>query len=240
VWACFDWSQIEYRLIVNDAAHFNMRGADAVVDIYNNDPQHADFHQIVADMTGLPREHAKAINFGCAYGEGAAKLCADLGLSEPDGRRLLREYHRRAPFMRPIMEHRMDVVERDHQLRTLFGRIRRFNKWEIWRGGNAIYLDHWVPGSRLAHTFKALNARIQGSAADIMKAAMADIWTSGVCDVLGAPHLSVHDELDFSAPDSNAGREALAEVKRLMENVVDISVKLTVDAKTGKNWGECK
>ena len=56
----------------------------------------------------------------------------------------------------------------------------------------------------------------------------------------GAPHLTMHDELDFSAPENKAGREALAEVKRLMESVVDISVKLTVDAKTGKNWGACK
>ena len=63
MWACFDWSQIEYRLIVNDAAHFGMRGADAVVDIYNNDPQHADFHQIVADMTGLPREQSQGDQF---------------------------------------------------------------------------------------------------------------------------------------------------------------------------------
>ena len=160
----------------------------------------------------------------------------DLGLSEPEGRRLLREYHRRAPFMRPIMEHWMEVVERDHQLRTLFGRIRRFTKWEIWRGGKAVYLDHWVPGAKLAHTYTALNARIQGSAADIMKAAMADIWASGVCDVLGAPLLTIHDELDCIAPESKAGREALAEIKHIMENIVDISVKLTVDAKTGANW----
>ena len=73
-----------------------------------------------------------------------------------------------------------------------------------------------------------------------MKAAMSDIWASGVCDVLGAPHLTIHDELNFSAPKNKVGREALAEVKRLMEEVVDISVKLTVDAKTGATWGACK
>jgi DNA polymerase I-like protein with 3'-5' exonuclease and polymerase domains len=239
VWACFDWSQIEYRLIVNDAAHFNMRGAGAVVDIYNSDPS-ADFHSVIAALTNLPRDAAKTVNFAIAYGEGVAKLCADLGLSEPAGRRLLREYHRKAPFMRPIMEYWMGRAEQDYELRTLLGRRRRFTKWAIRRGGKTIYLDHRVPGAKLAFTYAALNARIQGSAADIMKYAMSEVWTSGVCDVLGAPHLSVHDELDFSAPENKAGREALAEVKNIMESVVDISVKLTVDAKTGKNWGACK
>ena len=238
-WACLDWQQIEFKLIVNDAAHFGMRGADAVVGRYNTD-KNTDFHEIVASMAGLPREQAKAVNFGLAFGEGVTKLCADLGLDEWEGRRLLREYHRKVPFMHSLMEHWMEKAERDHQVRTLFRRIRRFARWEIWRGGKAILLDHRVPGARLARTYAALNARIQGSAADILKVAMSDIWASGVCDVLGPPLLSIHDELDWSVPKSKAGREALAEVKRIMENVVDISIKLTVDAKTGANWGVCK
>jgi DNA polymerase I-like protein with 3'-5' exonuclease and polymerase domains len=238
IWASFDWSQIEYRLAVNDAAHFGFRGADEVVDLYANDPT-TDFHQVVADMTSLPRDRAKTVNFGILYGEGVVKLCRDLGLDQMAGEQLLREYHRKAPFMRPLIEYWMEVAHRKHQLRTALGRIRRFNKWELRRAGKRIPLKNKVPGARLV-TFTALNARIQGSAADIMKAAMSDIWSSGVCDVLGAPHLTVHDELDFSAPESKAGREALAEVKRLMEEVVDINIKLTVDFKTGKNWGMCK
>lgn len=237
-WASLDWSQIEYRLAVNDAFHFGFRGADAVVDLYASDAA-TDFHQVVADMTDLPRERAKTVNFGILYGQGAAKLCRDLGLDERVGNQLLREYHRKAPFMRPLMDHWMEVAERKRQLRTLFGRIRRFNKWAITRGGEQIVLDHRVPGARLV-SFTALNARIQGSAADICKYAMSDIWASGVCDVLGAPHLTVHDELTFSAPPGKAGDEALAEVKNIMENVVDISVKLIADLKVGKNWGETK
>jgi DNA polymerase-1 len=238
LWACFDWNQIEYRLIVNDAAHFGFRGADEIVEKFNTDPK-ADYHQVVADMTGLPRGQAKTINFGIAYGKGAASLSVDLGLDQAAGGRLLREYHRRAPFMRPLIEHWMGVAHRKRQLRTALGRIRRFNKFELLRAGKRIPLKHPVPGSRLI-TFTALNARIQGSAADIMKAAMSDIWSSGVCNVLGAPHLTIHDELDWSAPDTKAGREALAEVKRLMESVVDLAVTLTVAFKTGKNWGEAK
>ena len=106
------------------------------------------------------------------------------------GELLLREYHRNAPFMRPLIEYWMGVAHRKRQLRTALGRIRRFNKWELLRAGKRIPLKSKVPGARLI-TFTAFNARIQGSAADMMKAAMSDIWRSGVCDVLGAPHLTI-------------------------------------------------
>ena len=67
-----DYSQIEYRLIVNDAAQLNLPGAQIAADQYNCD-ESADFHQIVADMTGLTRDAAKTVNFGLAYGEGVAQ-----------------------------------------------------------------------------------------------------------------------------------------------------------------------
>jgi DNA polymerase I-like protein with 3'-5' exonuclease and polymerase domains len=237
--AVFDWSQIEFRLLVNDAYHFGPRGAEEVVEIYRNDPRGTDYHRVVAEMTGLERAAAKTVNFGLAYGTGVATLCANLGLSEAEGTRLLNEYHRRLPFMRGLMDHWARVAERKRELRTALGRLRRFNKWELRRAGKRVQVPARVPGARLV-TFTALNARIQGSAADVMKAAMADIWHSGVCSVLGAPHLTVHDELSFSAPRTKAGREALAEVKRIMESVIDIDVQLTVDHKTGPNWGACK
>ena len=255
IWCCKDYSQIEFRLLLNDAAHFNMRGAAEIVETFRTDPT-ADYHQIVAQMAHLSRDAAKTVNFGLAYGEGVNTLCTNLGLGTKEGMRLLSDYHDCLPFMRRLLDHWKRKVERgvdsllgevdedgdpvrEHLLRTLFGRIRRFNKYEIWRGGKSVPLQHWVPGARLAYTYAALNARIQGSAADILKQAMADIWASGVCDVLGPPLITLHDELDWSAPNTKAGREALAEVKNIMETVVDISVKLTVDSKTGPNWG-CK
>lgn len=239
-WHKFDWSQIEYRLIVNDAAHFEMRGADTVVEKYRTDVN-ADFHQIVADMTGLPRDAAKTVNFGIAYGEGVKKLCRDLGMSLENGQKLLREYHRRAPFMRPITNHWMDRAETEpFEIRTLLNRRRTFHKWGLERNGEFTVLDHKVPGAQRAFTYTALNARIQGSAADLMKQAMVDIWDSGVIAVLGAPHLTVHDELDFSAPKGKAGKEALKEVKHIMETTVELEVPILADHKSGKNWGECK
>jgi DNA polymerase-1 len=95
-------------------------------------------------------------------------------------------------------------------------------------------------GANRAFTYRALNAYIQGSAADILKQAMALIWESGVCAVLGAPHLTVHDELDVSVPKTKAGKEAFKEMVHIMETAVEMSIPLVVDSGLGKNWGVAK
>jgi DNA polymerase-1 len=238
-WFKNDYSQIEYRLIVNDAAQLNLPGAQAAADKYNND-ENADFHQIVADMTGLTRATAKTVNFGLAYGEGVATLCASLGLNREKGQALLNEYHQRAPFIKQLSTRYMQIAVRTGEIETLLGRMRRFNTWEIRRGNRAFYFRQRRPGSQRAFTYAALNARIQGSAADIMKLSMVNIRESGICTVLGAPRLTVHDELCGSYRDNNAGREALCELKHVMENCTELLVPLKVDAATGPNWGSCE
>jgi DNA polymerase I-like protein with 3'-5' exonuclease and polymerase domains len=173
-WFKNDWSQVEYRLIVNDAASLKLSGAQAVVDKYNTD-ENADFHQIVADMTGLDRSAAKTVSFGLAYGEGVAKLCASLGLSREKGEALLNECHRRAPFIKQLSNGCMSIAARTGEIETLLGRIRHFDMWEIRHDDEILYFRERRPGSRRAFTHAALNARIQGSAADIMKLAMVNI-----------------------------------------------------------------
>lgn len=238
-WYKLDYSQIEYVLMIHDAVMLNLRGAKDIAQKYIDDVD-ADFHQLVADMCGIPRSPAKTINFGLAYGEGIDKLCAQLHLSREDGEALIREYHRGAPFMRPLIQGCMGNAARDGEIRTLMHRKRRFHMWEFWdrKQKKQVVLPHRIPGSRRAFTHKALNARTQGSAADIMKAAMVDIWKSGVIDVLGVPQLTVHDELDGSMPDTPEGHEALGEMKRLMEGCIQLSIPLRVDVETGTNWGE--
>lgn len=186
-------------------------------------------------MIRLDRDAAKTVNFGIAYGEGVETLCRNLGLPREDGEELLEEYHARAPFMRPLMKHYKDQAKRRREVRTLYGRRRRFNRWEL-EDGRFVVSDKRPPGSQLAYTYTALNARIQGSAADIMKAAMVKVWESGVCDAIGAPLLTVHDELDLSAP---AGQEAVAEIKNIMETTAKLNLPLRVDVKSGPNWGAC-
>ncbi len=84
-----------------------------------------------------------------------------------------------------------------------------------------------------------LNRILQGSAADVLKKAMLDIWRSGVCDVLGAPLITVHDELDFSVPRTVAADQAAAESRRIMETTVQLNVPMKVDYERGPNWGAC-
>lgn len=235
-----DYSQIEYRLMAHDAYTHKLPGAAEVVERYKSDDS-VDFHQIVADMTGLSRTAAKTVNFGIAYGEGAAKLCASLGLTDAEGRALLEEYHSRAPFMRPLSRRASHLAASTGVITTLLGRKRRFDAWAVVdKSGETRILHKRIPGAKRAFTHKALNARIQGSAADVMKKAMVDIYESGVCDVLGVPQLTVHDELCGSLPRTKEGKEAYEEMKRLMESTVKLSVPLTVDGKIGANWKECK
>ena len=233
-----DYSQIEFRLIVHDAVMRRLAGAAEVAGQYCTDPD-TDFHQIVAAMAGIDRTFAKTINFGLAYGEGVVKLARQLKLSIDDAEKLLGTYHRRVPFVRKLSWQYSEEAEAAGIVRTLLGRMRRFDRWALRRRGETIVLPRRVPGSRRAFTHAALNARIQGSAADIMKRAMVEVKRSGVYAELGAPHLTVHDELDVSVPDTRVGREAFREMHHIMETCVgSLNVPLKVDWGLGPNWGD--
>jgi DNA polymerase I-like protein with 3'-5' exonuclease and polymerase domains len=95
-------------------------------------------------------------------------------------------------------------------------------------------------GIRRAKAYTALNALLQGGAADLMKLAMVEIWESGICDVLGAPLLTVHDELNWSAPDTKEAAEAHEEARRIMAKPHGIQIPLLVDSGSGRNWAEAK
>lgn len=233
-WWKFDWSQIEFRLAIHHAARMKLRGAQEVVDQYHNDPT-TDYHGVVAAITGLARSAAKNINFGIIYGLGLDALADQLGVDLKTATRMYADYMRRVPFVGRLRNAARDTAASTGIIKTLSGRERHFNVWE--RKG--IYLPYKFPGSKRAFTHKALNARLQGDAADIMKTAMADAWDAGVFDddYLGAPHLTVHDELDGSDDNTPATNEALAELKHIMETCVQLLVPLKADGGTGPNWG---
>lgn len=234
-WWKFDWSQIEYRLIVHYAALRKLPGADDVVRRYREDSA-TDYHQAIADLTGLDRSAAKGLNFGLAYGQGLDLLCKNLGVDRDVGRGIIQQYHRRAPFIKPLAEQASARAALHGEIRTLLRRKRRFTLWED--GGEILREER--PGARRAFTHKALNALIQGSAADIMKKAMVEIFESGACDVLGAPHLTVHDELDGSLPAGPAAAEALREVEHIMTTCVELLVPLIAEGSIGPTWGDLK
>jgi len=232
-WGCFDYSQQEPRLVTHYASLDGLYGVDEVLDSYNEGE--ADFHKIVAEMANIPRSQAKTINLGLFYGMGKNKLQAELGVSKDNADDLFRTYHDKVPFVKMLMESVMRRAQDKGKVRTLLGRRCRFNLWEPNQFGIHKALNHedalaeHGPGIKRAYTYKALNKLIQGSAADMTKKAMVDLYKEGI-----VPHIQVHDELDISV-DGNADK-----IKEIMESAVELEVPNKVDYESGPNWGSIK
>jgi len=232
-WGCFDYSQQEPRLVVHYAALQNLYGSGEVLDAYNEGD--ADFHSIVAEMADIPRSQAKTINLGLFYGMGKNKLQAELGISKDKSDSLFRQYHNKVPFVKQLMDNVMHRAQDSGKIRTLLGRLCRFHLWEPNQFGIHKALPHDAalaehgPGIKRAYTYKALNKLIQGSAADMTKKAMIELYKEGI-----TPHIQVHDELDISV-DGNADK-----IVEIMENAVNLEVPNKVDYESGPNWGSIK
>ena len=232
-WGCFDYNQQEPRLVVHYASLQNLMGIDEVLDSYKKGE--ADFHSIVSEMAGIPRSQAKTINLGLFYGMGKNKLQAELGTNKKDAEDLFAKYHSRVPFVKQLMNAVMQRAQDSGRIRTLLGRLCRFHLWEPNQFGIHKPLQHEAalaehgPGIKRAYTYKALNKLIQGSAADMTKKAMIDLYKEGI-----TPHIQVHDELDISVSD-NADK-----IKEIMEHTVELEVPNKVDYEHGNNWGSIK
>jgi DNA polymerase I-like protein with 3'-5' exonuclease and polymerase domains len=252
-WGCADWSQIEYRFLVHFTSLYRAtgtkealaatEGVDAALAMYRND-RAADFHAIAAQITGVPRKRAKSINFGVVYGMGVYTMADNLGISMDDAKPILAAFHDRFPFLRGMHKTAGDVARERGYIKTFLGRRRRFTAWEINRTlypsrEAAFAARRGNERPQVAGTHKALNALLQGSNADLMKAAMVEMWRRGLFDVL-VPHITVHDEFNVSVPDSAAGREAFAETIDIMENVITLQVPVFVSSKLGCNWDDAK
>jgi DNA polymerase I-like protein with 3'-5' exonuclease and polymerase domains len=221
----------------------------------NND---VDFHKIVADMAGISRDQAKTINLGLFYGMGKAKLQAELGLStKNEAEELFNQYHESVPFVKQLMLATINEVNDSEtgSIKTILGRQCRFNKWEvnIFKRGTmntlfntkeeaqAQFIKEWVemypaaekekiiPKVKRSLTYKALNKLIQGSAADMTKKAMLDLYKEGI-----VPHIQIHDELDISVIDDNQAKK----IVEIMEGAVTLAIPNKVDYESGKTWGD--
>jgi DNA polymerase I-like protein with 3'-5' exonuclease and polymerase domains len=232
-WGCFDYNQQEPRLVVHyasldqDASVFNVKNA------YNEGD--ADFHTIVAKMADIPRLQAKTINLGLFYGMGKAKLQAELGVSKEKAEELFSVYHARVPFVKSLMKSVSNRAQHRGQIRTLLGRLCRFHLWEPNSFGmhKALPFEQAVqehgPGIRRAYTYKALNKLIQGSAADMTKKSMLELYKEGII-----PHIQIHDELDISVESDKQAKRII----EIMESAVDLEIPNKVDYESGKNWGD--
>ena len=233
-WGCFDYSQQEPRLVVHYASLDQDTSVFNVKDSYLN--TNADFHTIVAKMADIPRDQAKTINLGLFYGMGKAKLQAELGVSKDKAEELFSIYHERVPFVKRLMKSVSNRAQQRGQIRTLLGRLCRFHLWEPNRFGinkalpfDEAALEHGPGNIRRAYTYKALNKLIQGSAADMTKKSMLDLYREGII-----AHIQIHDELDLSVESP----EQVNKIIEIMENAVKLEVPNKVDYESGKNWGD--
>ena len=233
-WGCFDYSQQEPRLVVHYASLYKLPSVYDVIDAYNSDSG-ADFHQTVADMADIPRTQAKTINLGLFYGMGKAKLQAELGVSKEKAEELFSQYHNKVPFVKQLMGKASNRAQERGQIRTLLGRLCRFHLWEPNSFGMHKALPHEEalqehgPGIKRAYTYKALNKLIQGSAADMTKKSMLELYKEGI-----VAHIQIHDELCVSVENKSQSDK----IKKIMEEAVTLEVPNKVDYEEGENWGE--
>lgn len=229
-WAACDYSQQEPRVLTHFAVRAGCTGALAAAEKYRNDPN-ADNHQMMADITGLPRKQAKNIYLGLCYGMGGAKLATQLGLETKttrtrsgrvievagdEAQSVIDRFDASAPFVRQLAKMCEEVAAERGYIRTLLGRRCRFPT---------------DPMGNFDWTHKALNRLIQGSSADQTKAAMV------ACDQAGiALQIQVHDELGLGVETRAQGEE----VAKVMRSCVLLEVPSKVDLEMGPSWGEAK
>jgi len=250
-WRKQDQSQVEYRMLVNFAVG---DGSDEARHLYCTKPN-TDYHSMTIDLikklTGmtLDRSPAKTINFGLVYGMSEFRLGNNLNLANDEAKKLFEAYHTSVPFAKETMEWCMNFAKNNGFIDTILGRKSRFNLYEPinWRDyfearPKPLPYDKALKtyGSEIirAMLHKALNRKLQGSAADILKAGMLKCYEDGLFNSVGVPLLTVHDELDFDDPGDCDN--VFKEIRHTCETVLDLRVPLKVDEEIGSSWGNLK
>jgi DNA polymerase-1 len=226
-----DYSQIELRLLAHIADIPQLKAAFA---------EGQDIHATTAsEMFGVPvegmppevRRRAKAINFGIIYGISAFGLANQLGIPREEAGAYIKRYFERFPGIRAYMDQTKAIVRETGYVTTIFGRKCHYPR-----------VTASNPSERAFNERAAINAPIQGSAADIIRRAMIRMDAALAQAKLSAKMLlQVHDELVFEAPDAEI--EATIEVvRKVMTDAphpfIQLAVPLQVDAKAAQNWDE--
>ncbi|MEL0635420.1 DNA polymerase I [Marinomonas sp. TI.3.20] len=222
-----DYSQVELRIM----AHLSQD--KGLLDAFTKD---ADVHKATAaevfevsldEVTTEQRRRAKAINFGLIYGMSAFGLAKQLGISRPEAAKYIQRYFERYPGVQQYMENTREGAKEKGFVETIYG--RRLYLPDI-RAKNAMM--------RQAAERTAINAPMQGSAADIIKRAMIKMhdWLA-TTELDVKMILQVHDELIFEVAEKDL-EAAQAKITDIMENSSKIDVPLLVEAGIGDNWDE--
>jgi DNA polymerase-1 len=226
-----DYSQIELRLLAHIGDIPQLKAAFQRGDDIHAMTASEMFNTPIEGMPSEIRRRAKAINFGIVYGISAFGLANQLGIGQSEAGAYIKTYFERFPGIRDYMEATKALVREHGFVTSLFGR-----KIDIPA----------IRGASVAHRQfaerAAINAPIQGAAADIIRRAMVRMPAALEAAGLSAKMLlQVHDELVFEAPQAEADRTCEV-VRQVMENAaypaVDISVPLVVEARAAKNWDE--
>lgn len=225
-----DYSQIELRVIASMAAEENMIDAFVKgIDIHTATAAKV-YNKSIEEVTSAERRNAKAVNFGIIYGQSAFGLSQNLGIPRKEAANIIEEYFKQYPRIKSYMSTTIHFAQEHGYVETILGRrryLRDINSKNFTVRGFA--------------ERNAINAPIQGSAADMIKVAMINVYremkksTSGVNK--SKLILQVHDELLFDVHKSEI--EAMkALVKREMENAVSLNVPIVAEVGVGENWLE--
>ncbi len=222
-----DYSQIELRLLAHVAEIETLREAFATGQDIHARTASEVFGVPLEQMDRTTRNRAKAINFGIIYGISAFGLARSLGIDASDAGRFIAAYFERYPGIRAYMERTKEEARIHGYITTPFGRRCTIPG-----------INDRNPTRRAGAERQAINAPLQGGAADVIKRAMVKLPAAlSEAGLRSRLLLSVHDELLFEAPDDEA--ETLASLaKRVMESAASLSVPLTVETGIGQSWGE--
>ncbi len=224
-----DYSQIELRVL----AHLSQD--PALIESFLKDLDiHAETARRVFGESSMvsaeeQRRRAKIINFSIIYGASAFSLARELRTSNAEAQDFIDRYYEKHPKVREFLEAAVEKAKKTGAAVTLFGRQRQVPELQL-KDKNA-----QQTGRRIA-----LNTPVQGSAADLMKKAMIEVWRSLREQDFGTRMiLQVHDELVFEVPDKESSRVAPL-IKEKMENIFRLAVPLKVRLSWGVNWAEAK
>jgi DNA polymerase-1 len=222
-----DYSQIELRIMAHLSGDAGLLAAFAAGEDIHRATAAEVFGVPLAEVTSDQRRSAKAINFGLIYGMSAFGLARQLGIERGAAQEYVDLYFRRYPGVRDFMDRIRAQARERHYVETLFGR--------------RLYLpdiDHSNQARRGGAERTAINAPMQGTAADIIKRAMISV-DSWIQTERPPVHMimQVHDELVFEVAEG-AVEEARGRVRDIMEAAAELAVPLLVEVGVGGNWEE--
>ena len=222
-----DYSQIELRIMAHLSKDKNLTNAfNKGLDVHSSTAAEV-FGVNIENVTDEQRRSAKAINFGLMYGMSAFGLTRQLDIPRADAQKYLDTYFERYTGVKDYMANTKAQAKEDMFVETIMGRRLYLNEINAANGLR-----------RQAAERAAINAPLQGSAADIIKKAMIDINTFLDKELSQTKMImQVHDELIFETPKANA-EETLNLMKDMMEKAVKLDIPLIADAAIGQNWNE--